>query len=105
MDYIILDEVHERGIESDFSLALLLSAVKSRLSSKLATSSTPLRLILMSATISTDSFAKYLKNELENHLYINNDNNYCSDSEGQEVGDAPVLFIPGNYLVLSYWPT
>ena len=41
----------ERGLDSDFALALLMSALSRRKS---------LRLILMSATISTDKFASYL---------------------------------------------
>ncbi len=51
IDYIILDEVHERGMDSDFSLALLMTAMRNR---------SDLKLIVMSATISTDKFATYL---------------------------------------------
>ena len=55
IDYIILDEVHERGIESDFCLALLVEALARR---------SKLKIILMSATIATDKFASYLGKEL-----------------------------------------
>lgn len=41
----------ERGLDSDFTIALLMSAMSRR---------TDLKLILMSATISTDKFASYL---------------------------------------------
>lgn len=52
VDYIILDEVHERGMDSDFSLALLMAAMRNR---------KDLKLIVMSATISTEKFAIYLE--------------------------------------------
>jgi ATP-dependent RNA helicase DHX57 len=58
--YIILDEVHERGIESDFALALLLDTLKLRRSS-----SNPIKLILMSATIQTEKFQQYLSKSLK----------------------------------------
>ena len=51
IDYVVLDEVHERGLESDFALALLASALQR---------GAKLKLILMSATISTEKFATYL---------------------------------------------
>ncbi len=50
--YIIPPQVHERGMDSDFGLGLLCAAL-GRQSSKF-------KLILMSATISTDKFAEYL---------------------------------------------
>lgn len=55
VDYVVLDEIHERGIESDFTLALLMSALSRR---------NNLKLILMSATISTEKFADYLGQSL-----------------------------------------
>ena len=85
IDYVILDEVHERGLESDFALALLVSALQ-RGSSKL-------KIILMSATISTDKFALYLGAAMP----------------GVSAGNsspAPVLFIPGyTFPVYEYYKT
>lgn len=73
VDYIVLDEVHERGMESDFTLALLMSALSRR---------TDLRLVLMSATISTEKFANYLGNALLSNHH-------------KKHAPAPVLEIPG----------
>jgi HrpA-like RNA helicase len=68
IDYVILDEVHERGVDSDFALALLMSAMSKRQN---------LKIILMSATMSTDKFANYLGSSLR-------------------IGSpSPVLHIPG----------
>lgn len=52
-------QVHERGLESDFALTLLLDALQRRNRAG-ASSSPPLHLILMSATIQTDKFVGYL---------------------------------------------
>uniref|UniRef100_A0A7S3M923 RNA helicase n=1 Tax=Spumella elongata TaxID=89044 RepID=A0A7S3M923_9STRA len=65
---VILDEVHERGMDSDFTLALLMFAMSER---------KDLKLILMSATIQTDHFASYLSKWLNTPTTV------------------PVLFIPG----------
>lgn len=64
----MLDEVHERGLESDFSLGLLMNvlkrrndpAIRARRQLKTGYKLPPLRLILMSATIETDKFIAYL---------------------------------------------
>lgn len=83
----VLDEVHERGLESDFSLGLLMKVLrrrndpavwdrkKSRLGSGLHLP--PLRLILMSATIQTDKFVAYLNTQMN------------------RLGTTPVHHIPG----------
>lgn len=64
ISFVVLDEVHERGVDSDFALALLVSAMASRPS---------LKLILMSATISTDKFAAYIdKSLLQSERAISN---------------------------------
>eukprot|EP01038_Epipyxis_sp_PR26KG_P008683 gene8683-11734_t len=68
IDYVILDEVHERGMDSDFTLALLISTLKQRES---------LKLILMSATISTEHFSSYLAKSLQTPALV------------------PIMFIPG----------
>jgi HrpA-like RNA helicase len=70
-------QVHERGLESDFALTLLLDALQRR--NGTSSSAPPLRLILMSATIQTDKFVSYLD------AYIN---------KGSGVS-TPVLHIPG----------
>jgi len=76
VDYVVLDEIHERGIESDFTLALLMSALSRR---------NNLKLILMSATISTDKFADYLGQSLN-------------------IPPAPILSIPGQtFPVTQYY--
>jgi len=67
IDYVVLDEIHERGIDSDFTLALLMSALSRR---------NNLKIILMSATISTEKFANYLGKSLN-------------------LPPAPILSIPG----------
>lgn len=85
VDYVILDEVHERGIESDFALSILLNVVKTR-----ATDRNPLRLILMSATIQTEKFAVYLGRVKSGSALHGN--------------EAPVLHIPGyTYPVEEYY--
>lgn len=56
IDYVILDEVHERGMDSDFAFAMLLQAVNRRRTAR------PLKLIIMSATILTEKFSKYIGN-------------------------------------------
>lgn len=62
LHYLIIDEVHERSIDSDFLLILL----------KLLLSSPNfkhLKIILMSATIDTSIFAKFFKKEIP-HIHI-----------------------------------
>jgi ATP-dependent RNA helicase DHX57 len=66
--HVVLDEVHERGMESDFAMALLTQSARRRAG---------LNIVLMSATIATDRFATYL-----------------GAATGLE-GKAPVLEIPG----------
>ena len=51
--HVILDEVHERGLESDFALILLRELVLK------AQRERPLKLILMSATMNADLFSAY----------------------------------------------
>ena len=87
IDYVILDEVHERGLDSDFALALLVAALQ-RGNSKL-------KIILMSATISTDKFALYLGAAMPRASSITLD---------QVPTPAPVLFIPGfTFPVFEYY--
>jgi HrpA-like RNA helicase len=52
VDYVVLDEVHERGMDSDFALGLLAAA--------LGRAGCKFKLVLMSATISTEKFAAYV---------------------------------------------
>jgi len=51
--HLVLDEVHERGIDSDFLLIVL---------KKLLSKRKDLKVILMSATVDTDRFSRYLNN-------------------------------------------
>ncbi|KAI8923464.1 P-loop containing nucleoside triphosphate hydrolase protein [Entophlyctis helioformis] len=50
ISHVIVDEVHERTVESDFLLILLRDLLKKR---------TDLRVVLMSATINSDTFSSY----------------------------------------------
>ena len=88
--YLILDEVHERGIDSDFTLALLLSAMKVR---------KDMKLIVMSATISTQKFSFYLGNALNVQPHTASMINLDDDIESSVIkapkGGVPILFIPG----------
>jgi len=81
VDYVVLDEVHERGIDSDFGLGLLAAA--------LGRPSCSFKLILMSATISTDKFAAYLGRAVAGAFTNTNINQSISYHA------APVLHIPG----------
>lgn len=56
---IIIDEVHERSLDCDFLLIILKQFMMHRKANKLH----PLKIILMSATISTDSFIHYFKSK------------------------------------------
>lgn len=55
-----MSQVHERGVESDFALTILLDAVRKRRSS-----SSALKLVIMSATIQTGIFADYIRGALD----------------------------------------
>lgn len=86
----MLDEVHERGVDSDFCLALILLALNRR---------SDLKLIIMSATISTTKFSLYLGQALG---YGRNPSAAAIIEDGGEEsqittpdGGVPVLFIPG----------
>ena len=81
IDYVVLDEVHERGIDSDFGLGLLAAA--------LGRNTCTFKLILMSATISTDKFASYLGLATAGAFAQQNDKMARTNSA------APVLHIPG----------
>jgi ATP-dependent RNA helicase DHX29 len=59
--HLVLDEVHERSIDSDFLLIVLKKLMEKR---------KDLRVVLMSATVDAEKFARYL-------------------------GNAPVLYVPG----------
>ena len=52
VSHIILDEVHERNVESDFLLIVLRDLLKHR---------SDLRIVLMSATLNADTFAQYFE--------------------------------------------
>ncbi|XP_057653078.1 ATP-dependent DNA/RNA helicase DHX36-like isoform X1 [Diorhabda carinulata] len=50
VSHLILDEIHERAVASDFLIALLKEVIKKR---------RDLRIILMSATLNSESFSRY----------------------------------------------
>jgi len=58
ISHLIIDEVHERDVNTDFTLTLLKGLMLSPTSSRLA----HLKLILMSATASSDLFVNYFTN-------------------------------------------
>ncbi|KAK6459702.1 P-loop containing nucleoside triphosphate hydrolase protein [Scheffersomyces xylosifermentans] len=60
LEYIFIDEVHERSVDSDFLLIILKRTLK-RFPN--------LRIILMSATISVDTFKNFFSSPL-NHIHI-----------------------------------
>lgn len=115
--------VLERGIDSDFSLALLMSAMKGRSSLKIilmvckqllnfnCLSEYNLlknqTLQIQSATISTDKFARYLDFQLlVTTSTSSSSGTTCSGDRGTPSSSArtPVLFIPGfTYPVTEYF--
>ena len=58
---IILDEIHERSLNTDILLVLIKELVRKR---------NDLKLVLMSATIDADKFAKYLNTNNVNSIII-----------------------------------
>ena len=59
LDYIILDEVHERSLESDFTLLVLKTLMKS----------TKFKLIIMSASMNTQLFSDYFSTTSINSIH------------------------------------
>lgn len=60
LEYIFIDEVHERSVDSDFLLIIL---------KKVMNKFPKLKIVLMSATINTDSFQKFFGVPV-NHIHI-----------------------------------
>jgi HrpA-like RNA helicase len=60
LEYIFVDEVHERSVDSDFLLIILKNIMKKH---------SKLKIILMSATINIDTFKKFFDTPL-NHIHI-----------------------------------
>ena len=58
-----MDEIHERGLESDFTLGLLMQVIQKRRHNK--GSLGRLQIILMSATIQTEKFVTYLEAQIK----------------------------------------
>lgn len=59
--YLLVDEIHERGMNEDFLLIILRDILPRR---------PDLRLILMSATINADLFSKYFGNAPTLHIPV-----------------------------------
>ncbi|QDZ19660.1 P-loop-containing nucleoside triphosphate hydrolase [Chloropicon primus] len=59
VSHVVIDEVHERTVQSDLLLAMVRDIVYRR---RLADNSAPLKLVLMSATIDTTLLSSYLDN-------------------------------------------
>jgi HrpA-like RNA helicase len=75
-------QAHERGIESDFVLSLLLNILRIRSKGMNENGVPPLKIIVMSATIQTDRFSSYISRSIS------------SSAEGS--GDpVPILHITG----------
>lgn len=88
--------MHERGIESDFSMALLIEAVhrrqnRHRFQSNSGRPLPLLKLILMSATVQTEKFISYL----DQHIIHNSESLHDKHMTGGSAVTAPVLTIPG----------
>lgn len=60
LEYIFIDEVHERSVDSDFLLIIL---------KKIMNKFPKLKIVLMSATINTESFMKFFPTKV-NHIHI-----------------------------------
>ena len=61
VSHLVVDEIHERGMNEDFLLIILRDLLPRR---------PDLRLILMSATINADLFAKYFGNAPTMHIPV-----------------------------------
>ena len=69
VNYIMLDEVHERGAESDFTLALLIEAVAKRyLLCQTSPTASPLKLVMMSTAIPHHTLARHLQLSSPHHV-------------------------------------
>ena len=60
VSHVIVDEVHERDVNTDFLLILLREIVRS--------SSSTVKVVLMSASLDADMFAQYFRSE--RYVYI-----------------------------------
>lgn len=61
VSHLLVDEIHERGMNEDFLLIILRNLLPQR---------PDLRLILMSATINADLFSKYFANAPTLHIPV-----------------------------------
>lgn len=62
VSHILVDEIHERGINEDFLIIILRDLLPRR---------PDLRLVLMSATLNADLFSKYFGNSPVIHIPVN----------------------------------
>lgn len=83
---IILDEVHERSLNSDTILALVKELIYNN-------HRTDLKLIVMSATLSVDKFSKYL----------NTNNTIFIDGRSYPIEIYNTLSLQKNYLVKLFF--
>ncbi|KAK7910652.1 P-loop containing nucleoside triphosphate hydrolase protein [Apiospora marii] len=74
--HIVIDEVHERDLPTDFLIALLKKAIKKRQKSHLPVP----KVVLMSATLDTELFANYLG---------------TPEKRDRKAAPAPSIFVPG----------
>ncbi|KAI9364518.1 P-loop containing nucleoside triphosphate hydrolase protein [Zopfochytrium polystomum] len=95
--WVVVDEVHERSLESDFLLIVLRRVVKARLmlwmkglaqgSGNAENLSPPLRVVLMSATAEAEKFARYFQGALDD---------ISSDAARAGISlSCPVVTVPG----------
>ncbi|RUP43891.1 P-loop containing nucleoside triphosphate hydrolase protein, partial [Jimgerdemannia flammicorona] len=80
--HIVVDEVHERDMNTDFLLLILRRVMAERRERGLS----EIRVVLMSATMDTSLFATY----------------YGADGVGK-VGKSPVMHIPGKIFPVKQW--
>ncbi|EPS40452.1 hypothetical protein H072_5712 [Dactylellina haptotyla CBS 200.50] len=75
ISHILIDEVHERDIQIDFLMVLLKRVMRQRKKDGLP----PIKIVLMSATMNTELFARY----------------FASEQENGKVVECPSLSVPG----------
>lgn len=88
VSHVIVDEVHERNIDTDFLLSILRDLLPRR---------PDLRLILMSATMNADLFVNYFSyvHHLVFRICLATRTNHCALCRSSGRPSCPVLDIPG----------
>lgn len=69
VSHVLLDEVHERDLDSDFAMIALKHLLSSYYSQQHSLWFEQFRLVLMSATINASLFSQYFSQTQLNHLF------------------------------------